>query len=111
MNYLDAIADIVKSSKDIHENYSANISFEEILDLYCRSTIRSHFSQLWRNGYNGLTPSKELISEQIVDSEQIVESLFYSCVARDILEGDIFRPLIGNIRKVALDHYKSLTDN
>lgn len=71
---------------------------EAALDLAARKSIETATAARTRTG----------IYAQETSSETIEEVLFYAAVARDVLDGEAFRPSVGNVRQAALDGIREL---
>lgn len=101
-SYSEVIESITRCAKNLYEVPEANLTFEEMLDLYCRGAVESYSARLRDAGYSAYTPANELISEDLCNFH------FYAMVSEDILDGKISRPSIGNVREYALNLYRTL---
>lgn len=94
--YADVIEVIARNATIAIE--LGGLSREDALDLAARKSVEAARDARTRTG----------VYAHETTSETIEEVRFYGAVARDILDGDISCPSVGNVRQAALDKLDEL---
>ena len=93
--YSETVELVARAARESWEIMGGELPLEKVLDAQCESALLITDKLLKEKGHKTYALMYEL-------GDVSYQGAYYSSVAQDILDGDVFQPSVGNVRDYAL---------